>query len=197
MSTPLPSLAHVEAVVIGTSAGGVDALTVVLPALPRTLRVPVFLVIHLPRDRPSLLTSIFEPKCKVPIREAEDKEPVAQGTIYVAPPDYHLMLDRGPQLVLSTDEPVNYSRPSIDVLFESAADLYGRSLLGVLLTGANEDGANGLQAVRAAGGMTVVQSPEEAFAPLMPATAIERGLADHVMPLADVAHLLSGLGARR
>ncbi|HKY92920.1 MAG TPA: chemotaxis protein CheB [Nevskiaceae bacterium] len=190
-------LAHVEAVAIGTSAGGVDALGTVLPALPVTLKVPVFLVIHLPRDRPSLLVSIFEPKCKVPIREAEDKDPVERGTIYVAPPDYHLMLDKGPQLVLSTDEPVNYSRPSIDVLFESAAELYGRSLLAVLLTGANEDGAQGMRAVREAGGTTVVQSPEEAFAPLMPGAALERGVVDHVMRLNDIARLLAGLGARR
>jgi two-component system chemotaxis response regulator CheB len=197
MTLPAPSLAKIEAVAIGTSAGGVEALSVVLPALPQSLRVPVFLVIHLPRDRPSLLVNIFEPKCKVPIREAEDKEPVARGTIYVAPPDYHLMLDRGPQLVLSTDEAVNYSRPSIDVLFESAADVYGRSLMAVLLTGANEDGSEGLRAVRAAGGISVVQSPDEAFAPLMPATAVERGLADHVMPLAGVAQLFDGLGSRR
>jgi two-component system chemotaxis response regulator CheB len=196
MSASAPWLAKVEAVVIGTSAGGVEALGMLLPALPRSLRVPVFVVIHLPRDRPSLLVSIFVPRCQVPIQEAEDKEPVARGTIYVAPPDYHLMLDHGPRLVLSADEPVNYSRPSIDVLFESAADLYGRSLLGILLTGANEDGSDGLRAIRAAGGTSVVQSPAEAFAPLMPATAVERGLADHVMPLTDIVQLLAGLGAR-
>jgi two-component system chemotaxis response regulator CheB len=192
-----PSVTQVEAVCIGTSAGGIEALSTVLPALPATLRVPVFIVIHLPRDRPSLFVDIFGPKCKVPVREAEDKEPVKPGTIYVAPPDYHLMLDRGPFLVLSADEAVNYSRPSIDVLFEAAADVYGRSLMAVLLTGANEDGADGLAAVRAAGGMTVVQSPEEAFASSMPSAALQRGVADHVLTLGGVATLFADLGARR
>lgn len=196
MTPDAPAIAGVEAVVIGTSAGGVEALSVILPALPATLRVPVFVVIHLPRDRSSLIGDIFRTKCVVPVREAEDKEPVVRGTVYFAPPDYHLLLDKGPQVVLSTDDPVHYSRPSIDVLFESAVDLYGRSLLAILLTGANEDGTAGLAAVRAAGGRTVVQSPDEAFAPRMPSYALERGVVDHVMTLAGIAALLGTLGAR-
>ncbi|HEX3848330.1 MAG TPA: chemotaxis protein CheB, partial [Steroidobacteraceae bacterium] len=147
---------RIDAVVMGASVGGIEALSVLLPALPLGLRAPVFIVIHLPRDKPSLLPEIFARKCALPVREAEDKEPVAPGTVYFAPANYHLLLDRGPQLSLSADDPVHNSRPSIDVLFESAAEVYGDRLLGVILTGANEDGALGLATIHDCGGVTVV-----------------------------------------
>jgi two-component system chemotaxis response regulator CheB len=184
---------QVDAIVIGTSAGGVEALSAILPALPVGLRAAVFIVLHLPRERPSLLVDIFAPKCALPVREAEDKEPVEFGTVYFAPPDYHLLLDEGPRMALSADEPVNYSRPSIDVLFESAADLYGDRLLGIILTGANQDGASGLEAVRRAGGMTIVQEPSSAQAPLMTESALKRGPVDWVLPLARIADHLRAL----
>jgi two-component system, chemotaxis family, protein-glutamate methylesterase/glutaminase len=191
-----PSLAgKVDAIVVGASAGGVDALSVLLPALPRDLQAPVFVVLHLPRDRPSLLVEIFQPKCTLPVREAEDKEPVEAGTLYFAPPDYHLLVDAGPHLALSADEPVHYSRPSIDVLFESAADRYGARLLGIVLTGANEDGAAGAAAVQRAGGITLVQQPESAQVPLMPASALKRAAPTHVLTLAAMAALLRTLAA--
>ena len=125
--------------------------------------------------------------------EAQDKEPVAPGTVYFAPPDYHLLLDDGPQLALSVDEPVHYSRPSIDVLFQSATDVYRDRVLGVILTGGNQDGAAGLDAVRRAGGITVAQDPLEAQVALMPASAIELGAAEFVLTLADIAALLRTL----
>lgn len=184
---------RVDALVIGASAGGVEALSLLLTALPATLSFPVFIVLHMPRDRPSLLAPLFGPRCAVPIREAEDKEPVVPGTVYFAPPDYHLLLDAGPVLALSVDDPVNYSRPSIDVLFESASDLYGTRLAGMILTGANEDGATGLAAVRDAGGVTIVQDPDTAFAATMPAAALRRGAADFILPLAGIADLLRTL----
>jgi two-component system chemotaxis response regulator CheB len=187
---------RIDAIAIGTSAGGVDALSALLPALPKDLRASVFVVVHLPRDRPSRLASIFQGKCLLPVLEAQDKEPVAPGTVYIAPPDYHLLLDDGPVLALSTDEPVNYSRPAIDVLFESAADLYRGRLLGMVLTGGNQDGAAGLQAVQRRGGTTVVQDPQSAQVPLMPASALQRVKADHVLPLAGIAELLRTLGGR-
>jgi two-component system chemotaxis response regulator CheB len=194
--SPAPSLAgKVDAIVIGASAGGIDALSVLLPALPGDIRTPVFVVLHLPRDQPSLLVEIFQPKCALPIREAEDKEPVEAGTVYFAPPDYHLLVDTGPQLALSADEPVHYSRPSIDVLFESAADCYGARLLGIVLTGANEDGAAGAAAVRRAGGVTLVQQPESAQVPLMPASALKLAAPTHVLTLAAMAKLLPTLAA--
>jgi two-component system chemotaxis response regulator CheB len=187
----------VEAIVIGASAGGVEALSALLPALPAESRAAVFVVLHLPRERPSLLVEIFRPKCAVPVVEAQDKEPVQPGTIYFAPPDYHLLIEKGGEIALSADELVNFSRPSIDVLFESAADVYGPRLLGVLLTGGNEDGAAGLQAIRRAGGTAVVQDPDGAQAAYMPEAAIRFGPVDQVLPLADIAGLLRGLRMAR
>jgi two-component system, chemotaxis family, protein-glutamate methylesterase/glutaminase len=197
MSVAASAIRHIEAVVIGASAGGVEGLAMLLPALPKTLSAAVFVVLHLPRERPSLLSEIYAPKCSAPVKEAEDKEPVQPGTVYFAPPDYHLLLERGPHLALSVDEPVHFSRPSVDVLFESAADVYGQRLLGIILTGASEDGAAGLEAVRHAGGLTVVQEPEGSYESQMAISALKRGPADYVLPLARIAELFASLpGAR-
>ena len=190
-----PRLQQVEAVVIGASAGGVQALSALSAALPADLRVPCFVVIHLPRESPSLLPEIFSAHCKRPVGEAQDKESVQAGTVYIAPPDYHLLLDRGPTLALSTDELVHYSRPSIDVLFESAADVYGKGLLGIILTGWNQDGADGLQAVHRAGGLTIVQNPDTAEAPVMPQAALARTPVHYILNLEEIAALLAALPA--
>lgn len=184
---------RIEAVVIGASAGGVEALSQILPALPASFRPALLIVLHLPRERPSLLVEIYEKRCALPVREADDKEPVEPGTVYFAPPDYHMLVEKSRQIALSTDEPVHYSRPSIDVLFESAADVYGDRLLGIILTGANEDGAAGLHAVHRAGGVTVVQQPDSAMVPLMIVSALQRNPADFVLPLPEIAELLKGL----
>jgi two-component system chemotaxis response regulator CheB len=192
---PLTIGRPVDAIVIGASSGGVEALSVLLPSLPARLRLPVFVVLHLPPDRPSRLADIFSRKCAVPVREAEDKQPVEAGTVYFAPPDYHLLLDVGPTLALSTDEAVNFSRPSIDVLFESARDIYGHRLLAMLLTGASHDGAAGIYAIRRAGGCAVVQRPDTAQAPLMPESALKRGPVDFVLTLEEIAALLQTFDA--
>jgi len=184
---------RIDAIVIGASAGGVEALSVLLPALPPDLRVSLFIVVHLPRERPSLLAEIFTRKCAVKVREAEDKMRVEPGTVYFAPPDYHLLLDEGPQLALSIDELVHFSRPSIDVLFESAADIYAERLMGIILTGANDDGTAGLAAIHRAGGVTIVQEPESAQVPVMALSALKRTPADFVLPLAEIAVLLQAL----
>ena len=188
--TARPLAGRVGAVVIGTSAGGVEALSVILPALPATFRPPVFVVLHLPRERPSLLAEIFQPRCALPVREADDKEPIEAGTVYFAPPDYHLLIEKDGTVALSNDGLVNFSRPSIDVLFESAAEVYGARLLGVILTGANSDGADGLAAVRGAGGFAVVQDPAEAQAAVMTEAALGRTAVDYVLPLHEIAALL-------
>ena len=188
--TSRPLAGRVGAVVIGTSAGGVEALSVILPALPATFRPPVFVVLHLPRERPSLLAEIFQPRCALPVREADDKEPIEAGTVYFAPPDYHLLIEKDGTVALSNDDLVNFSRPSIDVLFESAAEAYGARLLGVILTGANRDGADGLAAVRGAGGIAVVQDPAEAQAAMMTEAALARTAVDYVLPLKEIAALL-------
>lgn len=186
---------RVDAVAIGASAGGVEALSALLPALPARARAAVLVVLHLPRERPSLLPEIFAAKCALPCREAEDKAPVEPGVVCFAPPDYHLLVDEGPRLALSADEPVNFSRPSIDVLFESAAEVYGGRLAGIVLTGGNADGAAGLAAIHAAGGITIVQHPDTAQASLMPTSALQRSPVDHVLDLAGIAALLRTLDA--
>jgi two-component system chemotaxis response regulator CheB len=184
---------RVDGVVIGTSTGGVDALLRLLPALPAGLRATVYVVIHLPRERPSLIVDLFQPRCAVAVREAQDKEPAAAGTVYFAPPDYHLLVDNGPQLALSSDELVHFSRPSIDVLFESAADVYGHRLLGIILTGASEDGSSGLAAVHRAGGCTIVQQPESAQSRYMVESAMKRSPVDLVLPIDQIARILGTL----
>ena len=189
-------LSGTTAVAIGTSAGGVEALSVILPALPAGCLAPVFVVIHQPRHWPSLLVDIFQPRCAVPIREAEDKEPVVPGTVYFAPPDYHMLVDRtstGVHVSLSADAPVHYSRPSVDVLFEAAADVYGPRLLGMVLTGASPDGAAGLAAIHRAGGRTMVQSPGTAQVPLMVEAALRSCPVDHVLTLDEIAGMLATL----
>ncbi len=187
----------IEAVVIGASAGGIDALMQLLPALPPACRAPVCVVVHLPRDRPSLLAEIFRDRCARPVREAQDKDPIEPGTIYFAPPDYHLLVDAGPALALSADDLVNYSRPSVDVLFESAADLYGSRLAGVILTGASHDGAAGLEAVFRAGGLAIVQDPATAASPAMVDAALARVPEARVLPLQAIAAAIAAAAEDR
>lgn len=198
--SPLDGFPEYEAVVIGTSAGGVEALLSLLPKLPADFPAAILAVIHLPRGRDSLLPELFAARCRLPVKEAEDKEPVTPGTIYFAPPDYHLLVDwsrapaPGPSLALSVDEPVHFSRPSIDVLFESASVIYGPKLLGLVLTGANADGARGLQVLRKAGGTAWVQDPSAAYAWAMPRAALEAGPVDSVLSLEQMAARLRSLG---
>ena len=180
----------VEAVVIGVSAGGLKALSSILPDLPADYPVPILVVIHLPPSGKSLVAELFANKCAMKVVEADDKEPIEPGTVYFAPPDYHLLVERDHTLSLSSEEPVLFSRPSIDVLFESAADAYGPGLIGVVLTGANNDGAQGLQAVVAAGGVALVQSPEHAFASAMPEAALESVPEARSLALEEISHYL-------
>ena len=181
---------RIDAIVIGASAGGIGVLSTLLPALPASLQTPVFIVLHLPRDRQSVLSEIFARKCALPVQEAEDKQSIAAGTIYFAPNNYHLLIDEGPQLALSADEPVHHSRPSIDVLFESAAEYYGSRLLGIILTGANEDGARGLAMIHDSGGLTIVQKPDTAISPLMVEAALKLRPADWILAPEEIAEML-------
>jgi two-component system, chemotaxis family, protein-glutamate methylesterase/glutaminase len=179
-----------RAVVLGASAGGVEALSVVLGGIPPTYPRAILVVIHLPPHRPSVLVDLFDAKCSLPVREASDKEPVNAGAVYFAPPDYHLLVDRGPILALSKDEPVYFSRPSIDVLFESAADVYGPNLAAVILSGASGDGAEGLARVLSRGGVAAVQDPDTAVARRMPEEAAARNGTACVLPLDGIAPFL-------
>jgi two-component system chemotaxis response regulator CheB len=188
------SVEPARAVVIGASAGGVQALLALLPQLPGDFPLPVLVVLHVPADRSNVLAPLFATKCALTVKEAEDKEPALPGVVYFAPSDYHLLVEADGALALSSDEPVNYSRPSIDVLFESAADAYGSGLVGVILTGANEDGALGLRAVEVAGGCAIVEDPALAYAPSMPAAACGACVSAITMSLEAVADYLKGLG---
>jgi two-component system chemotaxis response regulator CheB len=179
-----------QAVVIGASAGALEALSLILPGLPEEFALPVMVVVHIPPDRRSVLAELFQAKCRVRVMEAEDKEPILAGTIYFAPPDYHLLVEADRTLALSTDEPVLFSRPSIDVLFESAADAYGPDLIAIILTGANQDGAKGLGAVVAAGGRAIVQMPGAAFASAMPEAAIAMCPGAQIISLDAIAKFL-------
>lgn len=193
----------IKAVVIGASAGAVQALLTLLPALPADFPLPVLIVVHVPPDRANALAPLLQSKCRLRVKEAEDKEPISGGVVYLAPSDYHLLVEAGDSLALaagdslalSTDEPVNYSRPSIDVLFESAADAYGDGLVGIILTGANHDGAAGLKAVGAAGGVTVVEDPAAAQASAMPRAALEACPDAAIMTLDAIASYLLTTGA--
>ncbi|MBF8757726.1 chemotaxis protein CheB [Pseudomonas guariconensis] len=186
----------VEAVVIGASAGGVAALLQVLSGLPEGFAIPVLCVLHLPDGRHSQLASVLQRRIHRPVREARDKEGIAPGLIYVAGPGYHLSVERDLSLSLSQEEPVHFSRPAIDFLFQSAADAYGAGLLGVLLTGANEDGAQGLLQIKNSGGRTVIQDPRDAQVALMPEAALALQQPDHILSLSGIGHLLATLEPR-
>jgi two-component system, chemotaxis family, protein-glutamate methylesterase/glutaminase len=162
----------VDLVVIGGSAGAIEVLHRVLGGLPAQFGPATAIVIHVPAEGPHLLTEIFTTQ-GIDVKLAEDKEPIVGGTIYFATPDYHLLIEKGRTFALSVDERVHYSRPAIDVLFETAAEAYGERVLGVILSGANQDGARGLRAIAAAGGITAVQALDTAEMIAMPAAALE------------------------
>jgi two-component system, chemotaxis family, protein-glutamate methylesterase/glutaminase len=186
-----------RAVAIGASAGAVQALMALLPALPADFALPVFVVVHVPPGRRNALAALFAETCGLTVREAEDKDPIQPGIVYFAPPDYHLLVETPESLALSTDEAVSFSRPAVDVLFETAAAAYGTGLVAIVLTGANADGAAGLRCVVQAGGLAIVQDPAEAQADFMPRAAIAAAPAARVLGLAQIAGLLSGLPACR
>lgn len=182
-----------EAVVIGTSAGGLAALSRLVSGLSSHFPLPILVVQHVPAGTPTQLAEIFQRKTGLRVKEADEKEALRPATLYFAPPGYHLLLESDRSLSLSQDDAVHFSRPSIDVLFESAADALGPALLGILLTGANEDGAAGLAAIHHAGGLTIVQDPAEAEVDTMPRAALQRLAPDYLLPLRDIHQLLREL----
>ena len=179
-----------EAVIIGASAGGVSALLQLLPGLPASYRLPLVVVLHVMPGRPSQLAEVFQQRMEMKVVEAGDKDELIPGTLYFAPAGYHLLLEDEGTVSLSCDPPLHFARPSIDVAMESAADAYGPELVGILLTGANDDGAHGLAAIGEAGGLTVAQDPAEAEVDVMPRRAIELRKPDLVLPLAEIQRLL-------
>lgn len=181
-----------EIIVVGTSWGGLAALRTLAGALPRGFALPVVVVQHRHKDSDRLLGALLQDRTALTVCEVEDKQPILPGLLFIAPPDYHLLVERG-HFSLSTDAPVRYSRPSIDVTFTSAADAYGASAVGVVLTGANADGAEGLASIAERGGLTVVQSPATAESPTMPRAALEAVPSARVLPIPAIADLLATL----
>lgn len=187
---PEGALMAFSLVVIGTSLGGTDALQVLLPALPGDFPAALALVLHRGRNSDASLIDFLQRNCRLPVVEAQDKTLITPGHLYVAPADYHLLVE-GNHFALSTEAAVTYARPSIDVLFESAAEAWGPAAIGVILTGAGRDGAHGLAAIKRHGGLTVVQAPATAERSDMPSAALATGRVDEILPLDEIAPFLA------
>jgi two-component system chemotaxis response regulator CheB len=181
-----------EAVAIGTSAGGIEALNYLLPQIPASSRKAFFVVQHITADSDSYYIRMLGSKCRLPVREGCNTEEIVPGRIYFAPPDYHLLIEKNLTLTLSEEEKVNFSRPSIDVLFETAAEAFTGKLTGILLTGVNRDGSAGLMRIKNLGGQTIVQEPEDAAFSEMPLSALKLFKPDHTMTLEEIANWLRG-----
>jgi two-component system chemotaxis response regulator CheB len=187
-----------DAIVIGASAGGLYALISILKPLPVNYPIPVIVVQHRSKDERSLLEEVLKHKCTIRIKQADEKEVIQAGFVYFAPPNYHLLVEGNGTLSLSNDPPVNYSRPAIDGLFEAAADVYKQRLLGIILTGANKDGAQGMRKIRMLGGTTIAQEPGTADYPEMPQAAISTGAILHLLtPEAIGSFLLNCMKHKR
>lgn len=178
-----------EIIVIGVSMGGLRALEVILPGLPKGLPVAVAIAQHRYRNQDGELVSYLRQQSSLPVYEVEDKQAIVAGNVYLAPADYHLLVELG-HFALSTEAPISHARPSIDALFESAAEAYGEQVIGVILTGASNDGANGLAKIKAYGGVTVVQEPDTAESQTMPKAAIAAVATATVLPLPAIAPFL-------
>jgi|SRR5579871_5963865 len=185
-------MAAYEIVVVGTSLGGLEALETLLSGLPTDFPLPLAIVQHRRAGSDGMLADLLRRHSALPVEEPHDKEEIAAGRVYLAPADYHLMVEPG-MFALSTEGPVRYARPSIDVLFTTAADAYAHRVIAVVLTGANDDGAQGAARVKAAGGLLIVQAPETAESAAMPGAALAAAPADRVLPLAEIAPCLTCL----
>jgi two-component system chemotaxis response regulator CheB len=180
-----------DAIVIGGSAGAMKALTTLLPCFPKNYPLPVIVVLHLHPRQNRYFLEHFNKFCVLNVKEADEKESIQTGYVYFAPPNYHLLIENNKTFSLSTDEKVNYSRPSIDVLFESASNVYGLRLAAILLTGANNDGAEGLRLIKEKGGLVIVQDPQSAESSYMPTAALQVVKPDFVLGLTEIGRWLA------
>lgn len=182
-----------EAVVIGASAGGLKALQELLAPLPVDFTLPILLVQHRPPTPNDFLAFSLNASCRLTVKEAEEKEPIKPGVVYIAPADYHLLVEPGKTVALSIDPKVSYSRPSIDLLFETASEVYLSRLIGIILTGANHDGTAGLKKIKEKKGLTIAQNPATAEAEFMPLSAIRENIVDKILSLAEISSFLTQL----
>lgn len=176
----------IKAIVIGASYGGMEAVRILIAALPPQFRVPISIVLHIGNNDIRSYLTMLNGKTSYTVKEAEEKELIKSGYIYFAPPNYHLQMESNFSFSLSTDSKVNFSRPSIDVLFETAAWTYKKELIGVLLTGSNSDGAEGLKTIKRYGGITIVENPETALSKSMPSSAIKEETPSFILDLKDI-----------
>jgi len=184
-----------ELVVMGVSAGGLQALSLALPVFPKHFRVPIVVVQHLLEGDDSYLAEHLSQRCELTVVEACDKAKLVAGTVYIAPPGYHTLIEEDQTINLSADPRVNFSRPSINVLFETAAEVYQRRVMGVLLTGANGDGAEGLFQIHKNGGYTIVQDPNDAQSKVMPESALALFEPNAILPMRKIAaHIIKKIG---
>jgi len=181
---------HYEAIVIGTSSGGMNALKFLFSALPIEFGIPIIIVQHISPRSENQWIKLLNNNSKLYLKEADEKEKIEHGKVYIAPPNYHLMIEQNKTFSLTIDERVNYSRPSIDVLFESAAEAYKNKLIGVILTGSNSDGTKGIKRIKEYGGLTIAQDPETAESSYMPASAIAAIQPDYILSLENISGLL-------
>lgn len=186
-----------QAVAIGVSTGGVQALKKLLGRLPADFPLPLLVVQHISPDAGNGMAKLLDDVCRLRVKEADEQDLILPGTVYLAPPNYHLLAEHDGMLSLSADRPVSFARPSVDVLFESAATVFGPGLIAIILTGANYDGSQGARVVKQRGGTVIVQHPDDALARQMPEAALAATTADHVVPLDDMAALLVRLATGR
>jgi len=179
-----------EAIVIGVSSGGMNAMKVIFSLLPKEFSIPIIIVQHVSSHSNNQWIKLLNDKSNLCIKEADEKEKIENGTIYIAPANYHLMIEKNKTFSLTIDERVNYARPSIDVLFESAAEVYKDKLIGVILTGSNNDGTNGIKRIKEFGGLAIIQNPKTAESSYMPASAIAAIKPDYILSLVDITDLL-------
>ena len=179
-----------EAIVIGVSSGGMNAMKIIFSQLPNEFGIPIIIVQHIGSHSENMWIKLLNERSNIELIEAEEKEKIEKGKVYIAPANYHLLIERDKTFTLTIDERVNYARPSIDVLFETAAEAYQNKLIGVVLTGSNNDGTKGLQRIKECGGLTIVQDPDTAESYYMPASAIASFLPDHILPLEEIVKLL-------
>jgi two-component system chemotaxis response regulator CheB len=179
-----------EAIVIGVSSGGMNAMKVIFSLLPKNFNTPVIIVQHIGKQSNNKWIELINNTSNICIKEADEKEKITQGIAYVAPPNYHLLIEKTKTFSLTVDERVNFARPSIDVLFESAAEAFKSKLIGVILTGSNTDGTKGLKRIKECGGVTIVQDPSTAESDYMPASAIAAMQVDYILPLEGIIDLL-------
>ncbi|MBU4013021.1 MAG: chemotaxis protein CheB [Proteobacteria bacterium] len=184
-----------EAIVIGVSSGGMITLDKILRHLPSDFALSIIIVQHQHPESDDFLARFLDARCSLTVKQADEKEIIMPGKIYIAPPNYHLLVEEDKTLSLSTNKHVNFARPSIDVLFETAADVFGEKLVGIILTGANEDGSRGLKKIKESGGLTIVQDPDTAAVDTMPKAAIASTKVDYILPLENIGPFICSLYA--